>query len=177
MPDGGRHPVSETQVSTFVPGQDDSRAFRDALGRFATGVTVITTMTDKGPIGITANSFASVSLDPPLVLWSPARTSRRFAAFAEAQRFAIHVLAADQPDVCNRFAKDGYDFDGLDWVSGAAETPLIRNCLARFECTQHATHDGGDHLIIIGRVEAAEFCDGEPLLFSRGAFGRFTDAS
>ena len=107
-------------MTSFTPDKDTERLFRNTLGRFATGVTVITTMTDQGPLGITANSFASVSLDPPLVLWSPAKASRRFPAFAEAEHYAIHVLSEEQIDLCRRFSRDGFDFDGLDWEAGPA---------------------------------------------------------
>lgn len=173
MPDGGAYP----KMTSFTPGPETSRAFRDALGRFATGVTIVTTDAPDGPLGITANSFASVSLDPPLVLWSPAKASRRFPAFDAATRYAIHILAEDQTNVCGRFSKDGYDFDGLAWHRGPDNVPLIDGCLARFDCERVAAHDGGDHLIIVGRVLAAEMRDGAPLLFASGRYGRFTDAS
>ncbi len=161
---------------TFTPSKDTERDFRDALGRFATGVTVVTTQSDKGPLGITANSFASVSLDPPLVLWSPARASQRFPAFEAAERYAIHVLGSDQIDLCRRFSRDGLDFAGLDWIAGEDGVPLIEGCLARFDCRRTAVHDGGDHLIVVGRVLQAGVRDGVPLLFSGGLYGRFTDA-
>lgn len=173
MADGGAF----SQMTAFTPSQETQRAFRDALGRYATGVTVVTCATPDGPLGITANSFASVSLDPPLVLWSPAKASRRFAAFEAAKRYAIHVLGEDQTAVCNQFATNGYDFDGLDWAANDDGVPLIHGCLARFDCSFSAAHDGGDHLIIVGRVLSAEMRDGAPLLFASGRYGRFTDAS
>ncbi|MEO0989730.1 MAG: flavin reductase family protein [Pseudomonadota bacterium] len=164
-------------MSDFAPGSaDTARAFRDALGRFATGVTIVTCESDNGPLGITANSFASVSLDPPLVLWSPAKASRRFPPFRDAPRFAIHILGSEQRGVCGHFAQQGHDFDGLDWSQSAEGVPLLDGCLARFECKTHAQHDGGDHLIIVGEVERARFRDGEPLLFAHGGYGRFTNA-
>lgn len=101
----------------FDPSEDE-RAFRTALGAYATGVTIVTVPSDDGPIGITANSFASVSLDPPLVLWSPAKGSKRFPYFSGAPHFAIHVLDAHQQDICNRFTKDMQAFDGLDMETG-----------------------------------------------------------
>lgn len=156
-------------MNSFDPA-DDPRGFRDALGSFATGVTVVTTASDDGPVGITANSFASVSLDPPLVLWSPAKDSKRFRYFAEAKRFAIHVLDGHQQQVCNGFTRDKAAFDGLDWVTGADGVPHIRGCLARFECALEAQHDAGDHLIIVGRVERVAFRPGIPLLFQAGRF-------
>lgn len=160
-------------METFTPGPDTARAFRASLGRFATGVTVVTTMTDAGPLGMTVNSFASVSLDPPLVLWSPAKASLRTAHFIRAEHYAIHVLSDHQAELCQRFARDGDRFDGLDWTPCDLGRPLIEGCIARFECETTAVHDGGDHHIIIGRVTRATTREGTPLLFSRGKFGRF----
>lgn len=148
----------------------DARAFRDALGAFATGVTVITTASDDGPVGITASSFASLSLDPPLVLWSPAKTSNRFSYFRHAQHYAIHVLDGHQQQICNAFARERHAFEGLDWSEDEHGVPLIDSCLARFDCTQEAVHDGGDHVIIVGRVTQASFRSGLPLLFQAGRF-------
>ena len=160
----------------FVPGPGTAREFRDALGRFATGVTVVTCAAD-GPLGITANSFASVSLDPPLVLWSPARFSRRFDAFAEARHFAVHVLGQEQSALCEGFSASGDAFDGLAWAPNAEGVPVIDGCLARFECRTHARHDGGDHDILVGRVLRAASRGGAPLVFSAGAYGRFTSGA
>ncbi|WP_102108501.1 flavin reductase family protein [Oceaniglobus roseus] len=154
----------------FVPGPDTARAFRDALGQFATGVTVVTTQSPVGPLGITANSFASVSLDPPLVLWSPARASRRFDAFVEAEHFAIHVMSSEQAHLSDGFVRDGLRFDHLDWIEGADGTPLIEGCLARFECRRHAVHDGGDHAIVLGRVLRVSTGVGTPLVFAAGQY-------
>jgi flavin reductase (DIM6/NTAB) family NADH-FMN oxidoreductase RutF len=152
----------------------DSRTFRDALGRFATGITVVTIATRDGPMGFTANSFASVSLDPPLVLWSPARSAARFPFYAAARHYAIHVLGAEQSDLSGRFVRGGAGFDGLAHETGAHEVPILPQALARFDCLQVATHDGGDHLIIVGRVLSAMARDGQPLIFSQGGYGRFT---
>ncbi|MBO6716426.1 MAG: flavin reductase family protein [Rhizobiaceae bacterium] len=161
------------QMRSFVPGPDSKREFRDALGRFATGVTVVTTGTAEGPVGITANSFASVSLDPPIVLWSIGRHSKRFAAFAACERFAVHVLAADQLDLSRRFARSGDAFEGLPYDSSDEDVPLLGGCLSRFECTRIARHDGGDHLIVVAQVTNATLREGEPLLFAGGGYGRF----
>jgi len=160
---------------SFVPGPGRERAFRDALGRFATGVTVVTApATDAdGPLGITANSFASLSLEPPLVLWSPARASRRFAAFATAPHFAIHVLAADQAALARHFAASGTDFDLPGIAPGFGGTPLLPDVLACFECTREAVHEGGDHAIVVGRVLRASLRDGAPLVFASGRYGGF----
>ncbi|MBT8410812.1 MAG: flavin reductase family protein [Octadecabacter sp.] len=156
-------------MNAFDP-LDDPRAYRDALGSFATGVTIVTVPSADGPIGITANSFASVSLDPPLVLWSPAKSSKRFNYFDGAPHYAIHVLDAHQQEACNGFIKDKSAFEGLDWVTGEHDVPHIRGCLARFECTLNASHDAGDHTIIVGRVHNAAFRSGLPLLFQGGRF-------
>jgi flavin reductase (DIM6/NTAB) family NADH-FMN oxidoreductase RutF len=156
----------------FAP-QSDPRAFRNALGRFATGVTVITTQGPEGPMGFTANSFAALSLDPPLVLWSPARSSARFPVFSTAQAFAIHVLAADQATLGARFVRGGAGFDGLEHDLNGQDVPVLAEALARFDCRLHATHDGGDHLIVVGLVERAMYREGEPLVFSQGGYGGF----
>lgn len=159
MADGG-------EVTPFA--QDTARAYRDALGRFATGVTVITAQGPNGPLGFTANSFASVSIDPRLVLWSPAKTSGRFGVFSTATHYAIHVLADHQRDLCQRFAKGDAGFADLAHGVNAQGVPILADVLARFDCVQHATHDGGDHLIVVGRVLSFELSPGTPLLFSQG---------
>ena len=100
---------------SFEPSLGTSRALRDALGRFATGIAVITCDSPIGPLGITANSFASVSLDPALVLWSPAKSSKRFEAFTQAENFAIHIMSDQQSGICSGFASNGSAFEGYDW--------------------------------------------------------------
>ncbi len=160
-------------AQSFVPGPDTSRALRDALGTFATGVTIVTAGTAQGPVAIIANSFASVSLDPPLVLWSPARASGRFAAFAAARHFAVHVLGVEQRDLMQRFARAGEGFDLPGITRNAQDVPLLPDFLARFECETAATHDGGDHLVVIGRVSHVTCRAGNPLVFAGGRFGRF----
>ncbi len=157
----------------FIPGPDHARDLRDALGRFATGVTVVTCGTAQGPVGITANSFASVSLDPPLVLWSVAKSSSRYAHFAAAEHYAIHVLAETERDLAARFTRGGAGFDGLDWTTSAEGIPQIAGTLARFDCARDAGHDAGDHLILVGRVLRASLRAGNPLVFSQGHFGGF----
>ena len=160
-------------MTEFAPGEDTARLFRDALGRFATGGTVVTCQGETAPLGITANSFASLSLDPPLVLWSPAKASTRYVPFRDAERFAIHVLGEEQKDLCMAFASKDSDFSAVNWVEGAHGLPMIDGCLARFECTRHAVHDGGDHALVVGRVEAVTLREGDPLIFAKGAFGTF----
>jgi flavin reductase (DIM6/NTAB) family NADH-FMN oxidoreductase RutF len=163
-----------TRMEAFEPGPDTETDFRRALGRFATGVTIVTCDSELGPLGITANSFASVSLDPPLVLWSPARASARFEAFASAEHYAIHVMAEDQAGTCLRFTRTGDDWSGLEWQLGPDGVPLLVDCLARFDCIRHAVHEGGDHAIVVGRVVSVRRGrGGRPLLFADGTYGRF----
>ncbi|KMK66733.1 flavin reductase family protein [Puniceibacterium sp. IMCC21224] len=162
-----------TQPRNFDPATEDPRAFRDALGRFGTGVTVVTCDTADGPLGITANSFASVSLDPPLVLWAPAKTSSRYGFFAAAQDFAIHIMGAEQGPLCSGFARDGTAFGNGDWERGPTGVPLLSGCLSRFECTKIAEHDGGDHTIVVARVTRVSTRPGAPLLFFSGTYGGF----
>lgn len=146
----------------------DTRAYRDALGRFATGVTVVTAQGPDGPLGFTANSFASVSMNPRLVLWSPARSSSRFGVFSAADHYAIHVLADHQGDLCHRFAKGDAGFADLAHDVNPQGVPVLPGVLARFDCARHAAHDGGDHLIVVGRVLSFDLAPGLPLLFSQG---------
>ncbi len=162
--------MSET---TFTPGPDSARDFRDALGCYGTGVTVVTTMSPDGPMGMTANSFASVSLDPALVLWSPAKTSRRHTIFANASHFAIHIMAEDQDALARHFAQQGDGFGAVDWHLSEENLPILDGCLARFECATDAVHDGGDHSIIVGRVIRAAHRPGRGLIFKQGQYGGF----
>lgn len=156
--------------TTIFDPTGEPMAFRHALGTFATGVTIITCDSVEGPVGITANSFASVSLDPPLVLWSPAKTSSRFNLFRDAAHFAIHILSEDQRDAAAGFTRSKSAFDGLDWTRGANGVPLLTGALAVFECALQATHDAGDHLIIIGQVTQARTRPGTPLVFQGGRY-------
>ena len=159
---------------SFLPGPATQRVFRDALGRFATGVTLITTQTESGLAGFTANSFAAVSLDPALVLWSAARSSARYPIFSGATAYSIHILAAEQAALTQSFSRGGAGFDGIDFTPSEDGIPMFPGTLARFDCLQHATHDGGDHLIIVGRVIRFALNDGAPLVFNQGGFGTFT---
>lgn len=161
-------------IATFDPGTD-ADSFRGALGSFVTGVTVVTTDSAEGPVAIVANSFASVSLDPPLVLWSPAKASHRFAHFACARRFAIHVLAADQRDICAAIIKSKTAIREIATHQSHCGMPIIAGALASFACNLEATHDGGDHVIVIGRVTKAHHQPGEPLVFHAGKYGAFKE--
>ena len=148
----------------------DNADFRSALGCFATGVTIVTCRDGLVPKGIVANSFASVSLAPPLVLWSPAKASRRYAAFIAAQAFSIHILAQDQKHLSDAFAHNETPFDTLDWYSDARGVPVLSKCLARFDCHLHGQYDGGDHTILLGHVDHYQSEEGAPLIFSQGAY-------
>lgn len=161
------------QVVDFIPTAKTARAFRDALGCFPTGVTLITIQSAEGPMGFAANSFAAVSLDPPLVLWSPARSSRRFPHYRDASHYAIHVLPENARWLLGRFVSGGPGFDGLSHTVNADGVPVLDEALARFDCERHDTHDGGDHLIIVGRVLRAQYRAGGPLVFSQGRYGQF----
>ena len=151
------------------PVDGDRRAFRRALGNFPTGVAVVTTIAADRPIGMTINSFASVSLDPPLVLWSVDLAAGFADDFTTADRFALSVLAGDQIGLARRFAAALDDrFDGVPTWTGAGGLPLIAGALATFECRREAVHPGGDHAIIVGRVDRFAARDGSPLLFHAG---------
>ncbi|MDQ0315264.1 flavin reductase [Amorphus orientalis] len=152
----------------------DPRALRRTLGQFATGVTVITAMDpqDGTVVGMTANSFSSVSLDPPLILWSIVREAKSLPVFMRATHFAVNVLSKEQLDQSNRFARPGADkFEDIEWSSGLGGAPVLPGTAAVFECARHVEHDGGDHLIMIGRVERFARYDREGLVFARGRYG------
>ncbi|KAA0682310.1 flavin reductase family protein [Roseomonas genomospecies 6] len=152
----------------------DSRAFRNALGCFATGITVVTTVAPDGePIGVTVNSFSSVSLDPPLVQFCLGRAAMSIDAFTAAPSFAVNILAEGQTDLSTRFSRrdlqERWDGVGVErWDSGV---PILTGCLANLECDREHVYEGGDHVIIVGRVRRlAGSEDGKPLLYFRGAY-------
>ena len=164
--------MSEWQ--TFEEG-GDPRALRDAMGSFATGVTVVTCADDDGtPHGLTANSFTSVSLDPPLLLVCLAKSASSAKSLRSAEHFAVNVLRTEQRPASITFATRGEDrFGRTRWESGACGAPLLNGSLAQFECAHHAIHDGGDHWILVGRIERAGFEQGpDPLLYFRGKYRR-----
>lgn len=151
----------------------DSDSFRQALGSFTTGVTIVTTI-DAGSadVGVTANSFNSVSLAPPMVLWSLGRNSTNIAAFLACKHFAVHILASDQHELATRFAQKSIDrFAGLELSRGVDGVALLGGCTARFECRTAFQYEGGDHVIFVGEVLNFEHCEREPLIFKRGRFG------
>lgn len=146
---------------------------RAALGQFATGVTIITTREAGGrPVGLTANSFNSVSLEPPLILWSLARRSSSLAAFIAGSHFSVNVLTAEQRPLAERFASKAADrFDGVPWRAGEGGAPVLDGVAAVFECRHHSHHEAGDHIIFIGQVERCERRLGAaPLVFHGGRF-------
>ena len=151
----------------------DPRAFRDAMGCFASAVTVISTTTEAGEaIGVTVNSFNSVSLEPPLVLFCLGREATNFDHFLASGRFAVNILRQDQDDISSGFASDGGNyFRNLDNGVSALGNPLVPNTLAMFDCEIEAVHEGGDHVILVGRVnELRHDPEGDPLLYYRGRY-------
>ena len=143
------------------------RQLRQSLSRFATGVTVVTCSDAAGnPYGITANSFSSVSLEPPLVLWNIAKISNSLQAYLDAKEFAIHVLTADQQHIAEHFAQTDHSrYEGIDYTFSEDGVPLLPDVLARFDCRTANILEGGDHHIIIGEILDFVFDDGDPLLF------------
>jgi flavin reductase (DIM6/NTAB) family NADH-FMN oxidoreductase RutF len=167
-------PTTADDLACFVPGRATGRALRDAFGRFATGVVVVTVDSPQGPVAITANSFSSLSLDPPLVLWSPDRNSRRFVHFDRAEHFAIHVLGGEQEELCWRVARNAQGLHSHELVDNPDGVPVLRDCLARFECRHWATYDGGDHNIMVGEVlRVGMRGTGDALSFFAGRMQRF----
>lgn len=176
-------PGEEVAVHDDPEAQAAARRFRDVLGCFASGITVITTIGGDGqPVGMTCQSFSSVSLDPPLVMFIPARSSRAWPLIQRSGRFCVNILAADQEHVSAQMATKGADkFAGIGWTPGAATgSPVIDGTLAHLDCAIHAVYEGGDHYVVIGRVEhlethAEDAPSTEPLLYFKGRY-RTTDS-
>lgn len=172
----------------FRPGEDiavhddpetvaDARRFRDVLGRFASGVTVVTGVSHDEPVGMTCQSFSSVSLDPPLVLFIPAKTSRAWPLIQRSGKFCVNFLAHHQAELSNTMASRGIDkFAEVKWTpSPATGSPLLEGALAHVDCTIHTVHEAGDHYVVIGRVvdlvtDEAAGAPVDPLLFYRGEY-------
>ena len=150
----------------------DAREFRNALGAFATGVTIVTAAAADGSrAGVTASSFNSVSLDPPMILWSLARNSRSLATFESALYWAVHILAADQDDLSNHFARSAADkFTGLEVEMGIGGVPLLKNYATRLQCKTAFKYEGGDHVIFVGEVLSFDHRDAAPLVFHGGKY-------
>ena len=151
---------------------NDAKALRQCLGKFATGVTVVTCSDAAGnPCGITANSFSSVSLEPPLVLWNIAKVSNSLDAYMNADDFVINVLAEEQLALASNFARSDHTlFDGVEFTVSERNVPVLPGTLATFECSTYQVHDCGDHYVIIGEVTAFRSTDGNPLLFFGGRY-------
>ena len=151
----------------------DKKAFRYALGQFPTGVTVITTLDEEGnPIGVTASSFNSVSMDPPLVLWSVGRNAYSSKIFEQAEHFIVNVLAESQVDISNTCARQGEDkFANIEYKSGLGGCPVLADTAACFECKTWQLYDGGDHIIVVGEVVNYKNNQAlKPLVFARGSY-------
>jgi len=154
----------------------DQRAFRRTLGQFATGVTVITTKAGDELFAVTANSFSSVSLNPPMILWSLRKESRSLAAFQQSDRFAINILAADQIELSSHFSRSTTDkFASCAWREGIGGMPLLDGVAAQFECRRAAQYEGGDHVIFLGQVEYFRCFDRVGLLFAQGRYALALD--
>ena len=157
----------------------DNRLFRKALGTFATGVTVVTGLTPKDvPVGVTVNSFASVSLDPPIILICLDNNTGCLKAFGEGERFAGNILSENQQDLSEEFAgPQEHKFKDRAFETWDSGCPILHGCLTNLECTRLNAFEGGDHLIVLGRVDRIEHADGRrPLLFYQSAYGRIGDA-
>ena len=160
-------------ASSEVPRIVDPQAMREVLGHFASGVTVVTALTADGPAGFTCQSFSSLSLDPPLVAFAPARTSRTWPALRTIGRFCVNVLAEGQDAVSGNFARSGVDkFDEVPWSPSAHGSPVLDGVVAWIDAELWAEYDGGDHSIVVARVlDLGAEPDRRPLLFHRGVYG------
>jgi len=181
MNDAPKHPSDPDPANELASGSSliDPRDFRNALGTYATGVAVITAAgMDGKPYGLTCNSFASVSLNPPLVLWSLGMFSQALSIFQNASHFAVNVLGAPQQALAIKFATSSEDkFAGVEWTPGLGNAPILANSVANFQCRAADRYYGGDHVIFLGAVEAYLYNGKEPLLFARGGYGQFVGAS
>ena len=178
----------ELRLGEHTPIPDDpesaarARRFRDVLGLFASGVTVVTTMSEGEPVGMTCQSFSSVSLEPPLVMFSPAKTSRAWPRIQRAGYFCVNILSAEQAEVSNAMATKGSDkYDGIGWRPAATGAPLLDGVLGYVDCTVHSVHEAGDHYVVLGRVkelgfgtDVVEGSGRKPLLYYRGSYDTVT---
>jgi flavin reductase (DIM6/NTAB) family NADH-FMN oxidoreductase RutF len=160
--------VKAKEAKTF--SSIDEQELRNVLGCFATGVVVATTLGDAGrPVGLSVSSFNAVSLDPPLVLWSLARTAASYSAFSLTSNFAINILSSEQADVCRKLSQPSDEkFEGVSWRHGEQGMPILSDTLATLECRTHCQHEGGDHTIFIGEVINLAASDRAPLIYHRG---------
>ena len=176
MNDAPKHPIGPDPANELSSDHSpiDPREFRNALGTYATGVTIITAMTADGkPYGLTCNSFASVSLNPPLVLWSLGKFSQGLPIFQNASHFAVNVLGASQQALATQFAKPSTDkFAGVAWTPGLGSAPLLAGSVAHFQCRAASRYYGGDHVIFLGRVERYAHTPKPTLMFCHGRYMR-----
>jgi 3-hydroxy-9,10-secoandrosta-1,3,5(10)-triene-9,17-dione monooxygenase reductase component len=158
-----------------MAGLDQARV-REALGHFATGITIVTATEEGKPVGFSCQSFAALSLDPPMVILAPARSSTSWPRIAAAGSFCVNILADHQEELCRAFAVSGGDkFAGVEWTPGVTGAPLITGSLATVECTLGAIYDGGDHELVTGHVVDLGLGEGSPLLFYRSGYGHFVE--
>jgi flavin reductase (DIM6/NTAB) family NADH-FMN oxidoreductase RutF len=156
-----------------MTGLDQAR-LREVLGHFATGVTIVTANEEGIPVGFSCQSFSALSLDPPMVILAPAKSSTSWPRIAEAGAFCVNILSEDQEALCRSFAISGGDkFEGVEWSPGVTGSPIIAGSLAVIECTLGAIYEGGDHELVTGHVVALDVGSGTPLLFYRSGFGSF----
>ncbi len=157
-----------------MPTSADPSTMRSVLGHFPSGVTIVTGTTPDGPAGFTCQSFSSLSLDPPLVLVLPGRSSSSWPRIEATGRFCVNVLAEGQRELSTRFARSGGDkFSGVEWATSGLGSPVLAGATAWIDCTLHAVHDGGDHLIVVGAVHDLGATDDiPPLVFHRGGYAR-----
>ena len=156
-----------------MTGLDQAR-FREVLGHFATGVTIVTALEDGEPVGFTCQSFAALSLDPPMVILAPSRSSTSWPRIREAGAFCVNILEEHQEALSRTFAVSGGDkFDGIGWKPGLTGAPVLEGSLAMVECRLGEIFDGGDHELVTGLVVAMDVGEGGPLLFYRSGCGRF----
>jgi 3-hydroxy-9,10-secoandrosta-1,3,5(10)-triene-9,17-dione monooxygenase reductase component len=156
-----------------MSGLDQAR-FREVLGHFATGMTIVTALEDGEPVGFTCQAFAALSLDPPMVILAPARSSTSWPRIAKAGAFCVNILEEHQEALSRTFAVSGGDkFYGVGWTPGVTGAPVLEGSLAVVECRLGEIFDGGDHELVTGLVVAMEVGEGAPLLFYRSGFGRF----
>ena len=174
---GGQHELFSWRPGEVVEidgeaAQAAARQYRDVLGQYASGVTVITTMVGGSPVGMTCQSFTSVSLDPPLVAFLPQKTSRAFAAIRQTRRFCVNILAADQTDISNAFASRAEDkFVGIEWEPTDSGSPRLEGTVGWVDCIVQDVHEAGEHYLVIGKVEELGQGDADnPLLFHQGRY-------
>jgi flavin reductase (DIM6/NTAB) family NADH-FMN oxidoreductase RutF len=165
-------PIAEPVADT---GTIDAARYRQVLGHFATGITVVTTTSGGVPAGLAVNSFTSVSLDPPLVAFCVARTSSTWPRIQAVGAFCVNIMAEDQEELCRVFATSGVDkFRGVGWRPAESGAPILAGALAWIDCSVEAEHPAGDHVIVVGQVrELGVAREGRPLVFYRGGYGRF----